>query len=146
MPVEHWQAQGISRLFGKSVLVYKTVSQCLVSPSLVQICTFQPCQLVPRSKVWHFPLLPLRMQLQRAVKSPFSLLFSRQNSPTVLSFPSQDVTSSPVTSSVPSSRPFQGPQHPFYTVEPRTSHNIQAEAASTLNIVHFDQNPQVPVC
>lgn len=32
MPPEHWQAQGINHLFGKSVLVHKNVSQCLSLP------------------------------------------------------------------------------------------------------------------
>lgn len=133
MSPELWQAQGINHLFGKSVLVYRNVSQCPVWPLMVQICTIPTLSLVPRREVWHFPLLPLLMELQRAVKSPFSLL--RENSPTIFSFPSQDMTSSPL----PSSRPFQGPQQAFDMVKPRTLHRIHNEAASTLNVVRFDQ-------
>lgn len=78
MSPELWQAQGINHLFGKSVLVYRNVSQCPVWPLMVQICTIPTLSLVPRREVWHFPLLPLLVELQRAVKSPFSLLQGEQ--------------------------------------------------------------------
>jgi len=69
-------------------------------PPPAQICAVLTLPSIPRSRAWHLPLQPLLRALQRAVRSPVGLLFSRWSNLSALSLSSQDMPSSPSTSFV----------------------------------------------
>mgnify|MGYP001856869280 CR=1 FL=1 len=56
--------------------------------ALVQLCAVSVLLLVPRSRAWHLPLLPLLRELQGAVRSPLGFLFRRLCNLNVLSLSS----------------------------------------------------------
>ena len=107
MPLKHWQAWGIDHLSRPvPVLTTLSVKKCFLMSSLnLPWCSFEPLprirSLEHREKSSAPPSpRPLLRKLQRAMRSPLNLLFSKLDKPGVLSCSSHDMPSSPSTSFV----------------------------------------------
>lgn len=104
MPLEQQQAWGINYLSRKTGLATVTVKNVFILSSLhIPWCCFMlfPCILwsVPRKQRLAPPSVLLHLgKLQRAMRPPLSLLFSRLDNPGVLRLSSQDIPSSLFTS------------------------------------------------
>lgn len=70
------------------------------SPHETHFVPLPSCHRFPGSRSQHISQLPLLRELQKAIRSPLDLLFSRQGNPGTLSLSSQDMPSTPLTSFV----------------------------------------------
>lgn len=109
-----------------------TVSSFFLMPSLILLrCSFVTPPHVPpsvsRSRAWHpSPVLPLFRELQKAIKSPLGILFSRVDTSSILSLsPYMPVTSFGALLWVISRTLASF----FHVTEPRTPHNNRSETS-----------------
>jgi len=128
MPLEHWQAWGISHHTRKSLLVFdhphskKKFPWCSVWLSPSRFVPFPSCHQQDQSRS-----PPSASLSQRAAEvTPGSPFIQAGQTSLYL----QDKPSALLPPPVPSGH-FQWPQHPFYVLEPSTAHNTQREATPT---------------
>lgn len=121
MPLAHRQAWDINHLARQPVPAFDHPHSAEIfphvhsEPPLAQLCA------IPSRPVLSDQGAETGTSLSA---SPLGLLFSRLDNPSV----HRTCLPAHLPALLPSTRYFQAPWHPFYTVKPRTAYNIQGEA------------------